>query len=181
MPTTASFDCHPLPQLPKYQQLFRPLDGSQKAMASKLTDSSKFKVHITVKSDTDILAVVFFICLFCSFSFYLIFYLLFFFFFFVFFLILFIDLRTCNSIYILTRAQHSQASEIRVCNKKYFPYFSIKTYAMATQKYSLIKAFFCENPKQMLNFQPKVKLWAQKRTDSMRRLLCALKTNVQTD
>ena len=29
MPTTASFDCHPLPQLPKYQQLFRPLDGSQ--------------------------------------------------------------------------------------------------------------------------------------------------------
>ena len=51
-------------------------------------------------------------------------------------------LRTCNSIYILTRAQYSQASEIRVCNKKYFPYFSIKTYVMGTQKYSLIKAFF---------------------------------------
>ena len=52
---------------------------------------------------------------------------------------------------------------------------------MGAQKYSLIKAFFYENPKQMLNFQPKVKLWAQKRTVSMRRLLCALKTNVQTD
>ena len=79
MPTTASFDCHPHPQLPKYQQLFRPLDGSHKAVASKLTDSSKFKV--TVKSDTDILAVVFFYLFvsFCSFSFYLIFYLFFFF------------------------------------------------------------------------------------------------------
>ena len=124
MPTTASFDCHPLPQPPKYQQLFRSLDGSHKAVASNITDSSKFKV--TVKSDTDILAVVFFylFVLFCSFSFYLIFYLLFFFLFFFFsffFLILFIDLRTCNSIYILTRAQHSQASEISVCNKKYFP------------------------------------------------------------
>ena len=142
MPTTASFDCHPLPQLPKYQQLFRPLDGSHKAVASKLTDSSKFKV--TVISDTDILAVVFlFVCFVLFISFYLIFYLLFFFFLFSFFFkILFIDLRICNSIYILTRAQHSQASEIRVCNKKYFPYFSIKTYVMGTQKYSLIKAFF---------------------------------------
>ena len=123
MPTTASFDCHPLPQLPKYQQLFRPLDGSHKAVASKLTDSSKFKV--TVKSDTEILAVVFFICLFCfvHFLFILFFIYCFFFFFFLFFLflILFIDLRTCNSIYILTRAQHSQASEIRVCNKNIFP------------------------------------------------------------
>ena len=90
MPTTASFDCHPLQQPPKYQQLFRPLGGSHQAVASKLTDSSKFKV--TVKSDTDIPAIVFvlfcfvfvFFCfvlfiLFCSFSFYLIFYLLFFF------------------------------------------------------------------------------------------------------
>ena len=59
MHTRASFDCHPLPQLPKYQQLFRPLDGSHKAVASELTDSSKFKV--TVKSVTDILAVVFFL------------------------------------------------------------------------------------------------------------------------
>ena len=88
MPTTASFDCHPLPQLPKYQQLFRPLDGSHKAVASKLTDSSKFKV--TVKSDTDILAVDFFICLFCFVHFlFILFYPLFFFsfvFFFVFFL-----------------------------------------------------------------------------------------------
>ena len=52
------------------------------AVASKLTDSSKFKV--TVKSDTDIPAIVFF---FCSFPFYLIFYLLFLFcfYFFVFF------------------------------------------------------------------------------------------------
>ena len=57
MPTTASFDCHPLPQPPKYQQLFRPLDGSHQAVASKLTDSSKFKV--TVKSDTDITAFLF--------------------------------------------------------------------------------------------------------------------------
>ena len=40
---------------------------------------------------------------------------------------------------------------------------------------------FCENPKQMLNFQPKVKLWAHKRIVSMSRLFCALKTNVQTD
>ena len=55
MPTTASFDCHPLPQPPKYQQLFRPLGGSHQAMASKLTDSSKFKV--TVISDTDIPAI----------------------------------------------------------------------------------------------------------------------------
>ena len=139
MPITASFDCHPLLQLPKYQQLFRPLDGSHKAVASKLTDSSKFKV--TVKSDTDILAVVFF--LFVGFVHFLfILSIVFFVFFLSFFLILFIDLRTCNSIYILTRAQHSQASEIRVCNKKYFPYFSIKTYVMGTQKYSLIKAFF---------------------------------------
>ena len=51
--------------------------------------------------------------MFCSFSFYLIFYLLFSFFlsfclFCLFFL--FINLHTCNSIYILTRAQHSQAS-----------------------------------------------------------------------
>ena len=87
MPITASFDCHPLQQPPKYQQLFRPLGGSHQAVASKLTDSSKFKV--TVKSDTDIPAIVFvlfcFLCffgfvlfiLFCSFSFYLIFYLFF--------------------------------------------------------------------------------------------------------
>ena len=127
MPTTASFDCHPLPHLPKYQQLhvFRPLDGSHKAVASKLTDSSKFKVII--KSDTDILAVVFFIFLFCFVHFLFIlffiycFFFLLFFLFCLFFLILFIDLRTCNSIYISTRAQHSQASEIRVCNKKCFP------------------------------------------------------------
>ena len=78
MPTTASFDCHPLQQSTKYQQLFRPLGASHQAMASKLTDSSKFKV--TVKSDTDIPAIVFFFVLFCSFSFYLIFYLLFSFF-----------------------------------------------------------------------------------------------------
>ena len=58
MPTTDSFDCHPLPQPPKYQQLFRPIGGSHQAVASKLTDSSKFKV--TVKSDTDIPALVFF-------------------------------------------------------------------------------------------------------------------------
>ena len=126
MPTTASFDCHPLPQLPKYQQLFRPLDGSHKAVASKLTDSSKFKV--TVKSDTDILAVVFLICLFCFVHFLFILFFIycfsFLFFFFVFFFkILFIDLHTCNSIYILTMAQHSQASEIRVCNKKIFSLF----------------------------------------------------------
>ena len=69
MPTTASFDCHPLPQLPKKQQLFRPLDGSHKAVASKLTDSSKFKV--TVKSDTDILAVVFLFVCFVLFIFFL--------------------------------------------------------------------------------------------------------------
>ena len=64
MPTTASSDCHPLQQPPKYQQLFRPLGASHQAMASKLTDSSKFKV--TVKSDTDIPAIVFvlFFCLF---------------------------------------------------------------------------------------------------------------------
>ena len=91
MPTTASFDCHPLPQLPKYQQLFRPLDGSHKAVTSKLTDSSKFKV--TVKSETDILtAVIFYLfVLFCSFSFLsyflsFVFLFLFFFFFFFFFL-----------------------------------------------------------------------------------------------
>ena len=79
MPTTAFFDCHPLPQAPKYQQLFRPLGWSHQAVASKLPDSSKFKV--TVKSDTDILAIFFFclFVLFCAFSFYLIFYLLFFF------------------------------------------------------------------------------------------------------
>ena len=59
MPTTASFDCHPLRQPPKYQQLFRPLGASHQAMASKLTDSSKFKV--TVQSDTDIHAIVFFL------------------------------------------------------------------------------------------------------------------------
>ena len=143
MPTTASFDCHPLPQPPKYQQLFRPLDGSHKAVASKLTDSSKFKV--TVESDTDILTVfVLFVC-FVLFIFFLSFFLSIFFllfFFFAYILILSIDLRTCNSIYILTRAQHSHASEIRVCNKKYFPYFSIKTYVMGTQKNSRIKAFF---------------------------------------
>ena len=92
MPTTASFDCHPLQQPPKYQQLFRPLGASHQAMASKLTDSSKFKV--TVKSDTDIPAIIFFVfvfCLFClflfcSFSFYLIFSSIVFFFFFFFFL-----------------------------------------------------------------------------------------------
>ena len=74
MPTEASFNCHPLQQPPKYQQLFRPIGGSHQAMVSKLTDSSKFKV--TVKSDTDIPTIVFFFVLFasfCSFSFYLIF------------------------------------------------------------------------------------------------------------
>ena len=65
--------------------------------------------------------------------------------------------------------------------KNIFPYFSTKTYVMGTKKYSLVKVFFCEDPKQMLNFQPKVKLWAHKRTVSMRRWFCALKTNVQTD
>ena len=143
MPTTASFDCHPLPQLPKYQQLFRPLDGSHKAVASKLTYSSKFKV--TVKSDTGILAVFFqFICLFCfvHFLFILFFIYCFFFFFFSFFSILFIDLRTCNSIYILTRAQHSQASEIRVCNKKIFSLFLNQNICHGYSKYGLIKAFF---------------------------------------
>ena len=122
MPTTASFDCHPLPQPPKYQQLFRPLGGSNQAVASKLTDSSKSKV--TVTSDTDIPAIdlvfLFYliICLFCLFLFFLPYFLsiVFFFFlsflsFFVFFcLFVFINLRTCNSIYILTSAQHSQAS-----------------------------------------------------------------------
>ena len=87
MPNTASFDCHPLPQPPKYQQLFRPLGGSRQAVASKLTDSSKFKM--AVKSDTDIPAIVFFVVflfvLFCSFSLCLIFYLLFSFFVFFFF------------------------------------------------------------------------------------------------
>ena len=94
MPTTASFDCHPLQQPPKYQQLFRPLGASHQAMASKLTDSSKFKV--TVKSDTDIPAIVFLVCflfvlfvLLCSFSFYLIFSSIVFFFFFFFVLFVF--------------------------------------------------------------------------------------------
>ena len=91
MPTTASFDCHPLQQPPKYQLLFRPLDASHQAMASKLTDSSKFKV--TVKSGTDIPAIIFFLfVLFCSF-FILFFHLLFsfclFFFFFLSYLSLF--------------------------------------------------------------------------------------------
>ena len=58
MPTTASFDCQPLPQPSKYQQLFRPLGVSHQVVASKLTDSSKFRV--TVKSDTDISPIVFF-------------------------------------------------------------------------------------------------------------------------
>ena len=109
MPTKASFNCHPLQQPPKYQQLFRPTVGSHQAMVSKLTDSSKFKV--TVKSDTEIPAIyIFFLfCLLCfvHFLFILFFYLLFsfffsFFFFFssFFFLFLFINLRTCNSIYI---------------------------------------------------------------------------------
>ena len=48
-------------------------------------------------------------------------------------------------------------------------------------KYTVLFRRFCENPKQMLNFQPKVKLWTHKRTVSMRRLFCALKTNVQSD
>ena len=58
------FRLPPLQQPPKYQQLFRPLGGG-----IKLTDSSKFKV--TVKSDTDIHAIVFFVCffLFCLFCF----------------------------------------------------------------------------------------------------------------
>ena len=44
----------------KYQHLFRPLGGSHQAVASKLTDFSKF--NVTVKSDTDIpsIDVVFF-------------------------------------------------------------------------------------------------------------------------
>ena len=117
MPTTASSTATPSHNYQKYQQLFRPIDGSHKAVASKLTDSSKFKV--TVKSDTDILAVVFLFVCFVLFIFFLSYFLsIVFFLFFFFFLILFIDLRTCNSIYILTRAQHSQASEIRVCNKR---------------------------------------------------------------
>ena len=89
-------------------------------VASKLTDSSKFKV--TVKPDTDIPAIdlvfLLFVC-FVHFLFILflsiVFFFLSFFVFFVFFssfLFLFINLRTCiNSIYILTRAQHSQASK----------------------------------------------------------------------
>ena len=51
---------------------------------------------------------------------------------------------------------------------------------MGTEKKVSLRRF-CENPKQMLNFQLEVKLWAHKRTVSMRRLYCALKTNVQTD
>ena len=118
MPTTASFNCGPLPQPPKYQQLFRPLGGSHQAVASKLIDSSKFKV--TVKSDTDIPALVFFkfVC-FVLFIFFLSYFLSIVFFFLLFCLLclflsfclfLFINLRTCNSIYILTRTQNSQAS-----------------------------------------------------------------------
>ena len=87
MPTTASFDCHPLSQPPIYQQLFRPLDGSHKAVASRLTDSSKFKV--TVKSDTDILAVVFSICLFCFVHFLFILFFIYCFFFLLFFFFVF--------------------------------------------------------------------------------------------
>ena len=97
MPTTASFDCHPLQQPPKYQQLFRPFGGSHQGMVSKLTDSSKFKV--TVKSDTDIPAIVF-VCLFCLLCFihflfilffYLFFFSFFFFSFFLFFLLFFVS------------------------------------------------------------------------------------------
>ena len=59
----------------KYQQLFRPLGGSHQAVASKLTDFSKF--NVTVKSDTDIpsidvvfLFLFYLFVLFCSFYFY---------------------------------------------------------------------------------------------------------------
>ena len=95
----------PLPQPPKYQRLFRPLRGSHQAVASKLTDSSKFKV--TVKSDTDIPAMFlcFLLFIFNLSYFYLFSFLSFIFVFFcVFILFLFINLRTCNSIYKLTRA-----------------------------------------------------------------------------
>ena len=104
MPTTASFDCHPLQQSPKYQQLFRPLGASHQAMASKLTDSSKFKV--TVKSDTDIPAIVFFrffcflFVLLCSFSFYLMFSSIVFFFFFFSFFVLFVFFCFFSLIYV---------------------------------------------------------------------------------
>ena len=91
MPTTASFDCQPLQQQPKYQQLFRPVGASHQEMASKLTDSSKFKV--TVKSDTNIPAIVFlFFFLFVLFTFFLSYFFIycFLFFFFFFFFVLFV-------------------------------------------------------------------------------------------
>ena len=116
MPTTASFDCHPLPQPPTYQQLFRPLGGCNQAVASKLTDSSKFKVTVTSDTDIPVLDLVFLfyliICLFLSYflSIVFFFFCLFCLFLSFFCLFVFINLRTCNSIYILTSAQHSQAS-----------------------------------------------------------------------
>ena len=132
MSTTASFDCHPSHNHQNTNNYFDPSVGLIRRWHQS-------KQILTVKSDTDIpaidlvLSIYLFIC-FVLFIFYLSYFLsivLFFFFclfvFFVFF-ILFINLRTCNSIYILTRL-----------------------------------TVFCENPKQMLNFQPKVKLWAHKR------------------
>ena len=70
---------------------------------------------------------------------------------------------------------------IRVCNKKYFPLSLNQNICNGYSKIQSYLGVFCENPKQMLNFQPKVKLWTRKRSVSMRRLFCALKTNVQTD
>ena len=63
----------------KYQHLFRLLGGTHQAVASKLTDFSKF--NVTVKSDTDIPSIdvlfcFFFIYLFCFVHFLFIFYLL---------------------------------------------------------------------------------------------------------
>ena len=107
----------------KYQHLFRPLGGSHQAVASKLTDFSKF--NVTVKSDTDIpsIDVVFFLflfylfVLFCSFSFYFLslgfFFLSFSFFclFCLFCLFLFLLIYVLKQFIHITRAQHSQASK----------------------------------------------------------------------
>ena len=88
-------------------QLFLPLGGSHQAVASK------FKV--TVIQISPLYIYIGFFCFvlfiyFLSYFFYLLFSSFFALFSFLSFLFLFINLRTCNSIYILTRAQHSQAS-----------------------------------------------------------------------
>ena len=116
MPTKASFNCHTLQQPPKYQQLFRPIGGSHQAMVSKLTDSSKFKV--TVKSDTDIPAIVFLVlfALFCSFSFHLTFY-LFFSFFFSFFLFFFFCFFSLNYVHVTVYTYKPGHSILRSLDK----------------------------------------------------------------